>query len=468
MRLSQNDFRLLIDIIRPQVIGQRLRKITFYSSRIFYFQLSKKKESHLVVNLDNANPSVFVCDLDNIPPPLVNPLYVFLKKELNNAYVKDVVQINDDRVIRFEFEVTSSAYKASTRYLIIELISAHPNFIITDGEEKILNAFRKNTIDAPRIVARGFKYEPPAKAGQSKSDGVEKEFSYIKYVNYELSRLHQSSMTRNQEKFIRLFKLINSRIRSSSRKIDNIKKDVLAAEAQLHLKDDADAILTLSYDKKWHTDEIKVNRRLITLDKTKTLAENVQHFYKLYKKAKSTIEMSEKLIEDADKELRENLFVKDFLMSSSEEEIDRFVAENKLVTDKEKIHLPVTKKYAPYSIESKGAKFFFGKTADQNDYLSFVYANRQHIWLHLLNQPGAHVVISKINPSDEDLVTAAEIALLCSSADRGEVMYAFKRDVTRGETKGEAHVKKYETIYVSFIRPATEELFKNAVRLKVK
>ncbi|MFA6644779.1 MAG: NFACT RNA binding domain-containing protein, partial [Bacilli bacterium] len=121
-----------------------------------------------------------------------------------------------------------------------------------------------------------------------------------------------------------------------------------------------------------------------------------------------------------------------------------------------------------YHLDSNGTTYYFGKTADQNDYLSFVYASRQHIWFHLLNQPGAHVVIKKPNPTDEDLITAAEIALLCSNLDRGDVMYAYKRDISRGDSKGEAHVKKYETIYISFVRSATETLFKAATRLEVK
>ncbi len=467
MRISTKDFSELIAVIAQEATGKHLRKIIFYSSRIFFLQLSSGRKRYLVINLDNTNPSLFVGDLSSTPPTLATPLYLFLKKELNNALIKKVEQQNNDRIIRFELEITTSAYKINIRRMYVELIAARPNLIVTDEEDKILNAFRKNTIDSPRIVARGFKYENPQNS--SRANVVEQDkFDYSKFVNFELSRLNQSSMTRNQEKFVKIYKFINTRIKTSSRKIDNIKADVQKAQEHLIYKEYGDAILAHPSDKKWRTDKIKVNGKIIRLNELKTLAENAQQFYKLYKKAKSTISLSDKLIEKAEKELNESLFIKDFLSSSNEEEIENFVSQNALISPRDKIRLPVTKKYAPYHLESNGTTFYFGKTADQNDYLSFVYASRQHIWFHLLNQPGAHVVIKKNNPTDEDLIMAAEIALLCSNLDRGEVMYAAKKDISRGESKGEAHVKKYETIYVSFVRPTTESLYKSATRLEVK
>ena len=467
MRISVQDFSYIVKKIADEAIGKHIRKFIFYSSRIFYLQISSGRKRYLVINLDNTSPSTFISDLGSLPPTIINPLYVFLKKELNNAYIKNVMQVNNDRIVKLELEVTTSAYKTIIRYVYIEIITAHPNLIITDEENKILNAFRKNTIDAPRIVARGFVYAAPQIPLRNKINGKE-EFDYEKFINYELSRLNQSSMTRNQEKFIKIYKFINSQIRTASRKIENIKKDVIKAQEMLVYKDYADALLALPIDKKWRTDKIEVLGKVIELNESKSLSENIQAFYRIYKKAKGTIAISDKLIENAEKELNESLFIKDFLSSSTEEEIERFVAQNALISPKDKIRLPVTKKYAPYHLDCDGTTFYFGKSADQNDYLSFVYAARQHIWFHLLNQPGAHVIIKKPNPSNEDLITAAEIALLCSNLDRGEVMYAVKKDISRGEVKGEAHVKKYETIYVSFIRPTTANLFKEATRIEVK
>lgn len=467
MRISTKDFSEVVTIIAREAVGKHLRKISFYSSRIFFMQLSSGRKRYLVINLDNTNPSVFVGELSNTPPTLVNPFYLFLKKELGNALIKNVEQINEDRIVRFELEITTSAYKTVTRYLYVELIAARPNFIVADESDIILNAFRKNTIDSPRIVARGFKYEKPHAITHQKN-GNQEPFDYTKFLNFELSRLNQSSMTRSQEKFVKIYKFINTRIKTASRKIDNIKQDVIKAEEQLIYKEYGDAVLAHPVDKKWRTDKIEANGALIKLDGLKTLAENAQQFYKLYKKAKNTIAVSDKLIEKAERELNESLFIKDFLSSSTEEEIERFVVQNALVTPHDKIRLPITKKYAPYHLDSNGTTYYFGKTADQNNYLSFVYASRQHIWFHLLNQPGAHVIIKKPNPTDEDLITAAEIALLCSNLDRGDVMYAYKKDISRGDSKGEAHVKKYETIYISFVRSATETLFKAATRLEVK
>lgn len=468
MRISVGDFSYVVEKIAQEMVGRHLRKIIFYSSRIFYFQLSSGKQRFLVVNLDNTNPSAFVSELINLPPTLINPFYAFLKKELNNAYIQSVRQYNEDRIIKIEVEVITSAYKTNIRHIFIEFISAHPNLIVTDGEDTIINAFRKNTIDSPRIIAKGFKYVVPANA-LTQAKGDESEFDYDKFIGFELSRLNQSAMTRNQEKFVKIFKLINARIKTASRKIENIKHDVEVAEKALLCKVTADAILAYPIDKKEHLETIEVNGAKVALDRLKSLAENAQYLYKIYKKAKNTIALSEKLIEDAERDLNESIFVKDFLASSNEEEIERFIAQNAQITPRDKIRLPVTKKYAPYHFsDAHGTMYYFGKSAEQNDYLSFVYASRQHLWFHVLNHPGAHVLIKKSNPTDEDLVTAAEVALLCSNLDRGEVMYAERKDISRGASKGEAHVKKYQTIYISAIRSSTRTLHEVATRLEVK
>ncbi|HOC81341.1 MAG TPA: NFACT family protein, partial [Bacilli bacterium] len=224
MRISTKDFSEVVTIIAREAVGKHLRKISFYSSRIFFMQLSSGRKRYLVINLDNTNPSVFVGELSNTPPTLVNPFYLFLKKELGNALIKNVEQINEDRIVRFELEITTSAYKTVTRYLYVELIAARPNFIVADESDIILNAFRKNTIDSPRIVARGFKYEKPHAITHQKN-GNQEPFDYTKFLNFELSRLNQSSMTRSQEKFVKIYKFINTRIKTASRKIDNIKQD---------------------------------------------------------------------------------------------------------------------------------------------------------------------------------------------------------------------------------------------------
>ncbi len=148
MRISLQDFSQVVDIIAKEATGKRIRKVIFYSSRIFYLQISSGRKRYLVINLDNTNPSIFLGELSNTPPTLVNPLYLFLKKELNNALIKKVEQQNNDRVVRIELEITNSAYKTFTRNLYVELIAARPNLIFVDEDEKILNAFRKNTIDS--------------------------------------------------------------------------------------------------------------------------------------------------------------------------------------------------------------------------------------------------------------------------------------------------------------------------------
>lgn len=59
---------------------------------------------------------------------------------------------------------------------------------------------------------------------------------------------------------------------------------------------------------------------------------------------------------------------------------------------------------------SDGTTVLVGKNNLQNDRLSFKTANKNEIWLHVKDIPGSHVVIRDINPSDETILEAAQLA----------------------------------------------------------
>lgn len=59
---------------------------------------------------------------------------------------------------------------------------------------------------------------------------------------------------------------------------------------------------------------------------------------------------------------------------------------------------------------SSGKTVLVGKNNLQNDRLSFKIANKNDTWLHVKDMPGSHVVIRDNQPSDEDILEAAQLA----------------------------------------------------------
>lgn len=59
---------------------------------------------------------------------------------------------------------------------------------------------------------------------------------------------------------------------------------------------------------------------------------------------------------------------------------------------------------------SSGVSVLVGKNNLQNDRLSFKIANKNETWLHVKDMPGSHVVIRSTDPSDQDILEAAQLA----------------------------------------------------------
>lgn len=65
---------------------------------------------------------------------------------------------------------------------------------------------------------------------------------------------------------------------------------------------------------------------------------------------------------------------------------------------------------------SSGKTVLVGKNNYQNDWLTLKKANKTDIWFHVKNIPGSHVILQDANPSDDDILEAAEIAAYFSKA----------------------------------------------------
>ena len=107
--------------------------------------------------------------------------------------------------------------------------------------------------------------------------------------------------------------------------------------------------------------------------------------------------------------------------------------------------------------------YLFGRNARQNDYLTFAYATaKNHIWIHVKDAHGAHLIIKKDSPSDQEIALGCQIALLASKKEDGEVMYCPRKNVKRGNVPGQALVKEYRSATFRGISKEAREAYLQA------
>ena len=107
----------------------------------------------------------------------------------------------------------------------------------------------------------------------------------------------------------------------------------------------------------------------------------------------------------------------------------------------------------PYreALSSKGIPIWIGKSAKDNDRLTFTYARGSDTWLHVDGYSGSHVVIRSPDPDEETVQEAANLAVKHSrarNAGKVEVIVTQVKYVSRFKSSkpGAVHVSKRRSV----------------------
>ncbi|WP_214827031.1 Rqc2 family fibronectin-binding protein [Exiguobacterium algae] len=195
----------------------------------------------------------------------------------------------------------------------------------------------------------------------------------------------------------------------------------------------------------------------IPLDPLKTPNENAQQYYKKYNKLKvAKVEVKKQLeLNEAEIEYLETLIAQlDVASPADILEIREELAEQGYIRQKRQKKKASTKISLEAYTSSTGTEFFVGKNNTQNDYLTFKFARRDEIWLHVKEIPGSHVIIRSTEPDETTLKEAATVAAYFSKARASSgvpVDYTKARFVKKpsGAKPGFVIYTDQQTIYVT-------------------
>ena len=156
---------------------------------------------------------------------------------------------------------------------------------------------------------------------------------------------------------------------------------------------------------------------------------NAKMYFKKYNKLKnaSQIVYNQKIETEGELNYIESIIYELESASNIDEIQDIFeeISENGILKNKssnkkkkEKISKKKTKNYSPLHLKIDNFDVYVGKNNKENDWLTFVFANKSDIWLHTKDIQGSHVIIksSGSNISDDTLVKCAKIAVQHSKA----------------------------------------------------
>mgnify|MGYP004671475443 FL=1 len=288
----------------------------------------------------------------------------------------------------------------------------------------------------------------------------------------DLFFVEREKLLRAKSKAEDLFKTVSNLIERTSKKINNLREELLQAEDAETKRIYAELINANLYSLQKGSSEYEVADYYNDYTMTKipvaehlSPAQNAQRYYKEYRKAQTAKKVLAQQIEAASDDLEYLETVRDELSrAETERELNEIRTELSGAGFLKSKTGTKNKKNAPMKplefISPNGSRVLVGRNNTQNDALTFKISSKNDIWFHAKKAPGSHVVLdcSEKEPLPEDIEFAAGVAAWYSSVrERGsvEVDYTKVRNIKKPPASRPGFViyHVYSTLYVKAIRP---------------
>ncbi len=441
--------------------GQRVGKIIQYSKDVYSFRF--QRGGRLTIDLDNQSPAVFVSEKEESGPSLSSTGSAILRKRLSGAEFEKAEALNEDRLLALRFIAINDIFQEERVSLIVELIPTKANLLFLDEGGKILFAHRPKGLTDPRPLFPGIVYEPPEKKGAYSSDSealdIEGYFRECERRGEEIVQRRKSAL------YADFFRELRAKIKSLKRKITQIDRDIEEGKKHLADADYGNYIFTFPDSISLGDSSMDYYGLAVPIDPLKNPSENASAFFKRAKKAKTAISLGQENRQNALKELSETERLLEFAICCDEEALRQLAQEHLPERQKGKAKSQKMERHAlPFIAKIDGRPIYFGKSAKQNDALTFLYATKpNYLWFHPKDRVGAHVILPMENPDNAFIQYACELALVASGLEDGEVQYAPHKNIRKGSVPGQVILSNYQSTFIRSVSEKVKRAFSLAV-----
>ncbi len=365
-----------------------------------------------------------------------------VRKELRGR-VGAIELVGGDRILRLRV--------GPERSLVALFMDGRRDLLLLDGDDGVLGS-------ALGTLGRGVTFVPPELRGGSPADrwegvdGRERDTAIGRH--FEGIRVRQRRTA--------LKSRLSSRIKSVRRTIGKRRAEADRASEAERLQQTGDLLQSSFHLLKRRLASLEVDdffeggRRTIELDPALPPQDNVQRWYRKARKARRSGEAAKDRLEEAELEL---LALEEAAEALSEGRLDeveaalpakRRRASQRAAPD---ARLPYRAFRAP-----DGTQVWVGRSARDNDKLTFRHARGNDVWMHVRGRPGAHVVVRTRAPTPELLLLAAQATAHHSGLKpgaRADVAWTLVKELRKpkGMAPGAVLVGSEKVLYVE-VEPA--------------
>jgi predicted ribosome quality control (RQC) complex YloA/Tae2 family protein len=376
----------------------------------------RKQKTVLQINLFSADCFCFFTEKKLLPFKEKKELSNF-NDHLKNAKLNTISISEKDRIIFLDFSIIDIYNQKVSYRLVLELIPRYQNIILLK-DKTIIDCIKKISFaeNRHRQLLPGVEYiSPPSDykiqtgeveypitvTSKLKIEETNDKTSGFSNMNTAFEELYYNEIfkKRNDQLHRQKIAAISKKINQKQRKIEKLKKELGNAKKEEKWKQQAE-LLKANFDKiKSGMEIIKLQNYYeegfpeieIKLDKTKHPKQNVEFYFKKYRKARDG---KFKIAEQIDKTNNEIE-----LMEKEIFEIDEM--EFILVDEKQqkKKKTKVQSGYKKLNIDENW-EIYIGRTSKENDQLTTRFAKPHDWWFHTRIFRGTHVILRNLNKKE--------------------------------------------------------------------
>ena len=455
MEFTLDNIKTVVNYLKSKMVRGFFSNITVINSRDFLISFSNSRDEKFLISLNHNCPFMSPVKVNESVPTITGQINDNLRKYIRDSQLLDVDLINDDRLVKLTISKSNEFFDKETRYVILEMISHRSNLVIINEKGIIEFALHYTTLESSHPVMKGMFYQPTDKKAFVDRKEDTKSLDDIRRMGEQY--LFDARDKRLKEKYQPLLKHFKSRLKSLDSKEKTIKHELAKAENNLSYLDIGNTLLAYSNSLDDVLNYVKDNN--LSYDTELSIGQNANLYFKKYKKAKRTIEMDHIELVKCQKEREEISYLLSNLSFLNDDDLLELAEQ--YMPHKFKTQTNKKKKHNISFITVDDTKIYYGKTALQNEYLTFTLATRDATFFHIKDYTGAHVVVMEDDPSKDVMKAASEICLILSNKEAGDIQFTSIRNVKKGTERGQAILKEYQTITLKKVDAETINLLKN-------
>lgn len=468
--MHQETLKEVVDELEALLPGRFLGRVFQLSPASLAIDFHLRQDGFLFISVEPAAPRLYLTkrsvrelERQSLSP---SPFAQALRTALGNATVSSVTKDEVERIIRFHFSASSEDVDSHITMMVAQLTGRSANLFLLDSQEMIFHALRRPLGEGQQVNE---KYKPPPRSStkfshepivprgtfHSMSEAVDE---YYRGVDAEAEFKKAAAKLRDQ---------LRRETNKQEKLRINLKKDLAGhgnAEEHKRLGDlllanianavrDGDRVTLTDY----YTDgqpniEIEV-------DENQSLQDAAAETFSRYGKAKrAVVEIRERLAQvDLEiAQLKEKQAKLDQAIAQGDESILATFVEGKQkkarAKSKDLTSIPGVRRYR----SSDGYEVLVGRTARDNDNLTFRVARPNDLWLHAGDYPGSHVIVRNSSRSEipqRTVIEAAQLAAKFSQASNDSkviIHYTRRKFISKpkGSAPGLVRMSSFKTIGV--------------------